>query len=304
MADVSDVDANLPKLAFLTNAQRIVEVLGILRVDGAGEDVAEVLTTGYLLWRDAWLYLLGSLLDVMGILIRQTILCQDGVHLYVVVALLAQHVDDFTDNVLRFLRRPLRNLDDSLVARLAALQLLLRNEDIVYKDVTLGNQEGIVFLHLQLTDCLVALVTQNLDDHRFLDMLLAASHIGHLHTVAIHSKQRVALTDEHGCAAIVGLERVLAVGLADEGSLLHLRLQVQTIRVITDFRQEVVPRHLFHEVNSQHLRRMCIQLQCLEDLLKRESLIRILLKQCLQHLCNLLLIQPFSTFFLTHSIYI
>ena len=103
MADISDVDANFPVLALLTNAQRIVEVLGVLGVDGASEDLAEVLTARYLLRSNARLNLLGGLLDMLGIVVRQTILCKDGVHLYIVVALFAQHVDDLTDNVLRLL---------------------------------------------------------------------------------------------------------------------------------------------------------------------------------------------------------
>ena len=172
----------------------------------------------------------------------------------------------------------------------------------MYKDVTLGNQEGIVLLHLQLTNSLVALVAEDLNDHRLLDMLLATSHIRHLYAVAIHGKQRVALTDKHGCTAIVGLERVLAISLTDEGTLLHLRLQVQTIRVVADLRQIVVPRHLFHQVNGQHLGGMRVQLQSLENLLEGECLVGILLEQRLQHLCYLFLVQSFATFFLTHSI--
>ena len=58
----------------------------------------------------------------------------------------------------------------------------------MHEDVTLGNEEGIVLLHLQLADSLVALVAENLDNHRLLDMLLTTSHISHLHTVAIHGK--------------------------------------------------------------------------------------------------------------------
>ena len=70
---------------------------------------------------------------------------------------------------------------------------------------------------------------QYLDHHGLLDMPFAAGHHGHTHTVAVHGKQRVTLRDKDGLAAVVGLERVLAVGLADEGALLHLTLQVQTV---------------------------------------------------------------------------
>ena len=228
--DIGDMHAHLPKTAIqLADGEGIVEVLGILGVDGTGEDIAEVLTAGNLFRRDTWLYLLGSLFDMLRIAVWQTILRQDGMHLHIVVALLAQYVNDLTNEILRLLRRPLRNLDDSLVARLATLQLLLGNKDVVYEDVAFSHQESIVFLDLQLADSLVALMGENLYDHSLFDMLLAASHIGYLHTVTIHSKQRVALADEDRCTAIIRLEGVLTVGLTDKGSLLHLRLLVQTI---------------------------------------------------------------------------
>ena len=215
--------------------QRIVEVLGVLGVDGAGKDLAEVLAALDFLRRDARINLLGSILDGFRILVRQTILRQDSVHLHVVVALLAQHVNDLTDHVLRVLGRPLGDSHYSLLAVLATLQFFLGYEDIVHEDVALRNQEGIVLLHLQLTYCLIYLVRQNLYDHSFLHVFLATRHHGHTYPVTIEGKHRVALRDEDGLATVVGLERVLAVGLADKRTLLYLRLQVQTIGIVADF---------------------------------------------------------------------
>ena len=94
------MDADLPQLACLPDAQRIVEVFGVLRVNGAGEHLAEVLTTLDLLLRDARVYLLGSILDILRILVRQPILCQDGMHLDIIVALLTQDINDLAYNVL------------------------------------------------------------------------------------------------------------------------------------------------------------------------------------------------------------
>ena len=153
-------------------------------------------------------------------------------HLHIVVALLTQDVDHLTHNILRVLRRPLRNLDDSLIACLTAFQFLFRYQHVMYEDVSFRHQEGIVLLNFQLTNSLVALMTQYLDHHRLLDMLFATCHIGHANTVAIHGKQRVALRHKDWCTAIVGLERVLTVGLTDKRTLLNLCLQVQTIRVV------------------------------------------------------------------------
>ena len=298
---VGNVHADLPEILHLAYRQRIVEVLGILGVDGTGPDVTEVLATTNLLFGDARLYLLGSSLHRFRIFIRQAVLRQNSVHLYIVVALLAEHVNDLAHNILRVLRGPLRNLDNGFLAILTALQLLLGNKDVMYEDVTLGDEEGIVFLHLQDTHGLVHLVRQDLDHHRLFDMLLATGHIGHLHPVAIHGKQRVALRDKDGRAAIVRQERVLAVGFANKGSLLHLGLQIQTIRIVGNLREIVVPRHLFHRIDGHHLGRMRHQFQGLEDVLQRECFVGMLLEEGLQHLYQHLLIQSFSTFFLTHS---
>ena len=68
--------------------QCIVEVLGILGVDGTGKHLAEVLATGYLLRGDAWINLLGCLLYMLGIGIGQSILRKDGMHLDIIIAFL------------------------------------------------------------------------------------------------------------------------------------------------------------------------------------------------------------------------
>ena len=102
------------------------------------------------------------------------------------------------------------------------------------EDVALGDEEGEVFLDLQLTNGLVDLVRQDLRYHRLLDVVLTACHQGYAHPVAIEGKHRVALRDEDGRAAIVGQESILAVGLAQERALLHLSLLVQAIFVVAD----------------------------------------------------------------------
>ena len=225
MADIGNMytDLILP-IGDLTNTQRVVEVFGIFGVDGTGEHFTEVLTTTNLLWGDARIYFLSSLFNMLRIFVRESVLCQDGMHLHIVVALLTQHVNHFAHDVLGILRRPLRYLDDCLVAGLSALQLLFRYQDVVYEDVTLSHQEGIVLLHLQLTNSLVHLVREDLNHHRLLDMTLTTSHHSHLHTVAVQSEHGVTFRNEDRLSAIIRLERILAVGLSDKGTFLHLRL--------------------------------------------------------------------------------
>ena len=142
---------------------------------------------------------------------------------------------------------------------------------------------------------------QNLHHHSLFDVTFPASHHGHADAVSVQGKHRVALRHEDRLAAIVRLERVLAVGLADESTFLHLCLQVQAIGIVTGFRQIVVPGHLVHHVHSQHLRRMRIQFQGFENLLERKHLVGMLLEKRLQHFCHLFLVQSLATLVLTHS---
>ena len=100
MADVGDVYAYFPQLSFLLDTEGIVEVFGILGVDGAGPNIAEVLTTADFLRCDTRFYILCGILHSFWILVRQTILCENGVHLHIVVAFLSQYVDDLADDVL------------------------------------------------------------------------------------------------------------------------------------------------------------------------------------------------------------
>ena len=177
-------------------------------------------------------------------------------HLHGVVALFAQHVNDFAHKVLRVLRRPLRDLHHRFLSCLAALQLLLRYQDVLHEEVALGVQEGIVLLHLQDAHGLVVLALQDFRDDGLLDVVLPARHHRHAHAVTAHGEHRVALTDEDGLAPVVGQERVLAVGLAHESAFLHLRLQVQPVAGVVHLAHIVVPSHLLKHVDSQHLRRM------------------------------------------------
>ena len=63
-----------------------------MRVDGEGGHLAEVLTTGYLFGSNIGRQLLSRLLYLLRIGVGQSVLCQDGVHLGIVLALLTQYV--------------------------------------------------------------------------------------------------------------------------------------------------------------------------------------------------------------------
>ena len=142
-------------------------------------------------------------------------------------------------------------------------------------------------------------------------MLITTGHIRDLHLVAVHRRHGVALSHKDGGSTVIRQERVTTIGLASEGAFLHLRLHIQTVGVITDFTQEIIPCHLLHRVDGEHLQRMGIELQRLENLLERKRLenllerkrlIRIVLEEILKQFADLLLAQSFSTFLLSHRV--
>ena len=78
----------------------IVEVLGILWVDRAGQHPTEVLTAGKLLSCDLPREGLGSTLYLLGVPIGQAILSEDSMHLGGILPSPTEDVDDLTPRVL------------------------------------------------------------------------------------------------------------------------------------------------------------------------------------------------------------
>ena len=70
---------------------------------------------------------------------------------------------------------------------------------------------------------------------------------------------------------------------------MYLRFQVQPVGVVAYLGEEIIPCHFLHHVDGEHLQRMSIKFQCLEYLLERERLVRIMLEEVLQQLADLLL---------------
>ena len=97
--DVGDVDAYFVEVVLLSDRQGIVVVLGIVWVDGAGPHIAEVLALGKVFLGDHTTDFLRCFLHLLRVLIGQAILCEDGMHLGIVLALAAEDVDDLAHHV-------------------------------------------------------------------------------------------------------------------------------------------------------------------------------------------------------------
>ena len=99
--DIGDVNADLPQsLSGLADRQRIVEILGIGRIDRKGRHGAEVAPFGIVLLRDCLRNGVGGRLDLRFKTVGEIVFGQYGMHLGVVLARLAQHIDQFADRTL------------------------------------------------------------------------------------------------------------------------------------------------------------------------------------------------------------
>ena len=176
--------------------------------------------------------MIGGILHMLRIAVWQSVLCQDRMHLGVVLAHLSEYVEHLTHDVLTLLRRPFDDLHDSLLTRLTALELTFGDKHVVDKQVAIGYQEGEIALYLQRSYHLIVGPAYNLCHHCLFDMLLATCHEGHPHTVAVHRKLRVTLSHEHRFVGTICQKRVLSVSLTDESTLLHLTAEVQLVGVV------------------------------------------------------------------------
>ena len=185
MRHVGNVDADLEKFVFFPNRQSIVEVLCIVRVDGASPYVAEILALGEVFCRHLARNLVGSLLDLLRIAVGQAVLRQNRVHFGVVFALLSENIDDFAHHVVMQSVGPLRDAHQCLVVAFSAHQFALRNQNVLHDEVVLRHKEGDVAINAQPTHKRVFRPLQNLQDLRLADMVPTACHQRETHAVAV-----------------------------------------------------------------------------------------------------------------------
>ena len=146
---VGNVYADFPStICDRADGECVVKIFSIARVDRKGEHVAHIFTLRDLLRRHAVGYLVRRLRYPIWVSIRQIKLGQNSVHFGVILPFLTQNIHHFADRTLS-LHRPLHDFYDDLVARLAAFQVLGRNEYIVGQHAAGRDEEGIIFLHFQ-----------------------------------------------------------------------------------------------------------------------------------------------------------
>ena len=130
--------------------------------------------------------------------------------------------------------RPLGYLHQSTVVCLSALQFLLRNKDVMNKEILLCYKKGNVLLDTQPSNEGVFLPLQYRDDHCLFYMILTACHELNSHLVAIQSRHRITLRDKDWCTTILWQECIFTIRLADKSTFLHLSFGIQRVSTLSN----------------------------------------------------------------------
>ena len=167
-----------------------------MRVNGACPYIPEVLTPGtffigYGIWN-----LVGSIFHLFRIFVWQIVLCEDGVHLCLVLTFLAKNVNNFCNDVALFVVRPRNDFRHSHIICLAPFELFLGDDDVCGDIIVLWNQESKSFFHFQFTYKLVFLALDNFRNLCFAYVVAFTRHHHYAHLVTLHSKERVTLCYE------------------------------------------------------------------------------------------------------------
>ena len=291
------MDTHLPVTVLQPlDTERIVEVLGVLGVDGTGEHLAEVLTHSQVLLGDLTRNLVGCILHVLRIFVGQAILSEDGIHLHVVVARGTEDVNHLADRTLVLPIRPLYDAHHGTVVGLSALHLPLGDDDVVGEDIPRSHEVSQVLVHLETSHKSILGTLQDLVDLSLLDVVLPASQECELHLIAVEGTHGIALRHKNRLLTTVGNDRVLAVVLSHKLTLHHLHTLVQAIRIVADLGKIIIPSHFLHDVDRQHLEGMRGEMEGTEYLFEAERYARLTGKEFLKQLGELRLVHPLATF--------
>ena len=269
---VGDVHAYLPMaIGQLLERNGIVEVLGVGRVDGDGEDVTEVLP--FLDFRLLNLsgYLFSFLFDLLRKFQRIVVRQQDRFHLHVVVAWIAQHPDDFAKGVARVLR-PVHQVHHYLLTVAGTVQLALGHKDVDRYRIHVGCHKHIPVRDVQHPHEVGTFPLKHLHNLTFGLLALALRKHGHLHPVPMQGLSGVACRNEHiiaftvvqnhvGFARRLHVDRAFHILLLGAVNLQIGRVQHVTIRPLfqQDTLLEKIYQDMVHHVlagcvaNTQHL---------------------------------------------------
>ena len=164
---ISDVHAHLD-IAVGKAAQRqgVVEVLGVLWVDGESGYVAHVLAGGHDLGGDSGVDFIGGAGHSLGIFVRQAELGKYGMDFGIVLAGASEYVDHGTAGIFLVVG-PVGYAHDCLVAADGAFELAFWYDDVCGEKFRVGFQQRQMAVDLDSTNESLVFLFKNVDDHGF-----------------------------------------------------------------------------------------------------------------------------------------
>ena len=185
MCNIGYVYAHAPQsLAYALYREGIVEVLGIVWVDGECHVLTHIAALGYLFLSDARLYLLSCLFHILGIDVWQAKFSQDGMHLRIIFASHAKYVHHLAHRAIGGLG-PIHYLHHCLVASLAVFKQFLRDKYVGSQEFAVGDKVAVVVVDLERAYKHLLLSLQNLEHLSLGFAVRALSADMDLHLVAI-----------------------------------------------------------------------------------------------------------------------
>ena len=236
MRHVGDVDSHFVVAVLQAfERQRVVEVLGIGRVDGESQRLA-VVAAAFEVFLCRCLDFLGFAFGIGRKIEREVVFRQYRLHLDIVVARPSQPLHHASHGVVHLLG-PVGHLHHSLLAVLGTAQVAEGNEDVDHHIAVVAHQEGefLHLLHASHKACLGAL--QYLYHLAFRLVHFALRKHQHLHRVAVQGVARVVGGNHNILAPLflrndVGLAGLLHIDGADD---VVLRQQVVVDVLGVDF---------------------------------------------------------------------
>ena len=217
----------------------IVKIFGIFRVDGYGKHIAEIFTLGYFFFIDLYRDQIGRFLHVFGIFVRQSVLCQNGVHFGGVVARFAQHVNHFSDGIIGFFR-PLHNFNHHFIAVFGSVEFIHGDKNIVCQKLAVHYQKREIFLHFQHTNKTALSTLKNLDNRSFGVGSFSFCQQLYANAVAVHGVLAVSFGNVYDVGVVVGNEEVFAVASSLETPFENQSAIIQAISSARGFQQHVI----------------------------------------------------------------
>ena len=202
---VRDVYAHFPQAVVqLPDAERVVQVLRVLRVDGQRRNFPHVTTLGVLRSAPVIPDRSGGPDHILGKVMRKPEFRQDGVHLHIVLARAPEHVHDPSARQVPRVA-PVAQLHHHLVAFPGLGRVHCRHEEGLVDARVVHHHEQAPLLPVYHTHVRGAPPLHHLQHLAFRSAATPAPQLD-LHPVAMKGQPQVALLDEHVTATLLGAQ--------------------------------------------------------------------------------------------------